>query len=148
MTAYPKPAPRRKAAPAKPTPQVRHDVIARDKSQCQWCGRVVDTSAGWYSLQHRRARGMGGTSRPESNTAANLVLVHGTGTTGCHGDIERHPLTASAAGFRIQQHDKPYSLPVFGWAGFRRVWWVFDDDGGRNQISEETAIQLLKGGTR
>lgn len=40
------------------------------------------------SVQHRRAQGMGGTSRTETNDLANLLLLCGTGTTGCHGWVE------------------------------------------------------------
>jgi len=125
--AYPKPVRRRKLAPAAPTLTVRHEVIRRDANRCRWCGLWVDTSAGWYSLQHRRARGAGGTSRPESNYAANLVLVHGTGTTGCHGDIESKPAEAAARGFRLTQQQDPRHEPII-LTGGKRLW--LDDDGG------------------
>jgi hypothetical protein len=129
---YPKPQRKRTKAPAAPTRTTRHDVIARDGSICQWCGKHCDTSTGWYSLQHRRARGLGGTSRPTANTAANLVLVHGTGTTGCHGEIESQPALAAARGFRIRQDDDPSFVPIRCWNPIWGLsWHVLDDNGGK-----------------
>lgn len=40
------------------------------------------------SVQHRRAQGMGGTSLDETHNLANLLLLCGTGVTGCHGWVE------------------------------------------------------------
>ncbi len=40
------------------------------------------------SVQHRRARAMGGTSRDDVHALPNLLLVCGDGVTGCHGWIE------------------------------------------------------------
>jgi hypothetical protein len=40
------------------------------------------------SIQHRRARGSGGSYLVESNGLDNLLVLCGTGTTGCHGWVE------------------------------------------------------------
>jgi hypothetical protein len=40
------------------------------------------------SVQHRRAQGMGGTSREDVHGLANLLIICGDGVTGCHGWIE------------------------------------------------------------
>lgn len=107
----------------------RADVIARDGNQCQWCGRYVDTAGGWYSLQHRRARGMGGSRRTETDAPANLLLVCGTGTTECHGHIEAHPREAAARGFRLEQGADPEATPYRDPAGNR---WTLDNQAGKN----------------
>ena len=99
------------------TAAVRRDVIARDGSRCQWCGRHVATESGWYSLQHRRARGMGGSRRASTDAAPNLVLVCGTGTTECHGYIEAHPQEAAARGFRISSSADPARVPLLDHSG-------------------------------
>ncbi len=44
--------------------------------------------AGRMSVQHRRAQGAGGTSLDTIHNLANLLLVCGDGTVGCHGWIE------------------------------------------------------------
>lgn len=109
-----------------PAPAVRRQVIGRDLSKCQWCGRHVRTESGWYSLQHRRARGMGGSRRQDTDRAGNLVLVCGTGTTECHGWIEAHPAEASARGFRIAAGADPARVPIVDYAGHS---WHLTDDG-------------------
>lgn len=42
------------------------------------------------SRHHRQARGMGGTTDPAIHSLANLLLICGHGTAGCHGWIEHH----------------------------------------------------------
>lgn len=100
---------------------VRRQVIERDGSRCQWCGRYVRTEAGWYSLQHRRARGMGGSRRAATDAPANLVLVCGTGTTECHGYIESHPAEAAARGFRVSSSADPARVELIDAAGRIRL---------------------------
>ncbi|QOI67674.1 HNH endonuclease [Arthrobacter phage Orcanus] len=109
-----------------PSAEVRRQVIARDLSKCQWCGRHVRTESGWYSLQHRRARGMGGSRRRETDQPANLVLVCGTGTTECHGWIEAQPAQAIARGFRIAAGARPDRVNLVDWTGRE---WILTDDG-------------------
>lgn len=108
------------------TEQVRQIVIERDNFQCQWCGGRISHP---YSLQHRRARMMGGSSLPWINEPANLVLVHGTGTTGCHGTIESNPIEAEKRGFRLGPNDSPYTTPVTDWSG---ADWYNTDQGFKN----------------
>lgn len=108
----------------------RRQVIERDSDAygtptCQWCGGAVRIP-GEYSIQHRRARGMGGSSRTETSQAANGLLVHGTGTTGCHGHIERNPEEATRRGFRLYQNDTPAGHPFIDWLGRE---WVLHNDG-------------------
>lgn len=110
------------------TVKTRKAVIERDRSICQWCGRYCDTT-GDYSLQHRRARGMGGSKRPETDLPGNLVLVHGSGTTGCHGAIESQRAEAVRRGFNVPQHLTPAKVPLLVHSGPAGRWVRFDDDG-------------------
>lgn len=112
-----------------PTPKTRRAVLARDAETCQWCGGTL--ANGWfYSLQHRRARGMGGSRVPWVNLPGNLVAVHGSGTTGCHGHIEANPKEAAARGFRLSHRETPEDLPLIDYAG---VAWILRDDGTRER---------------
>lgn len=87
-----------------PTPAVVDLVVHRDEKRCAWCGDAVWGERGTdWSLHHRRARGMGGDRRPDSNSPSNLVLVHGSGTTGCHGVIESRRAEALERGFLISK---------------------------------------------
>lgn len=104
--------------------KVRNLVLARAEGKCERCGVALDPF--FYSLQHRRARGMGGSKRPDTNSPTNLVALHGSATTGCHGFIEAHPDVARAEGMRISQVQSPALVAVLTWRGW--VW--LNHEGG------------------
>lgn len=101
-----------------PTPAVRDAVLRRDDGRCVVCFQAVAVEdgdrmrplSGWYSLQHRVARGMGG--RSVIDEPYNLLTVCGTGTTGCHGRIESNPEWARAQGYRVDSWEAPETVPV------------------------------------
>lgn len=141
---YPKPAKRKHRAPAAPTSDTRGGVIVRDQYHCQWCGKHVRIQFGEYSLQHRRARGAGGTVRTDANGAANLVLVCGSATTGCHGEIEAHPAEAARRGFRISQETDPAEIPIrcrMQTEGL--TWCLLDDDYQKGFMTMRDAEQVM-----
>lgn len=75
-------------------------VRTRDGHYCVRCGSsVLDTPS---SIHHRKPRGMGGTNNPLSYDLRNLVRLCGTGTTGCHGEIEANRAQALEDGWLIQ----------------------------------------------
>ncbi len=51
-------------------------------------GNLSRLSRGLVSIQHRLARGMGGTSREDVHNIQDLLVVCGHGTVGCHWWIE------------------------------------------------------------
>jgi hypothetical protein len=112
------------------TARTRATVIRRDEETCQFDGRDLSTRIpqGDYSLQHRRARGMGGSKDPETNDPANLVLVCGSATTGCHGYIEQHREHAIRRGFNVPQRKRPTEVALQDWHG---QWWFLEPDGTR-----------------
>lgn len=82
---------------------VDEKVIARDMGACARCGRHVahlERGMAW-SIHHRRPRGNGGTSIAWVGEAANLVILCGSGTTGCHGWAESFRGDARRAGFLV-----------------------------------------------
>ena len=98
------------------TAKTRQIVLDRDEYRCQRCGEYVGPF-GEYSIHHRRPRGMGGTKRPETDLPGNLVVLCGSGTTGCHGQVEADRLRATAAGFLVSQHADPELIPVHTFRG-------------------------------
>lgn len=95
--------------------------------RCAGCGRP-DLSA-----QHRRARGMGGTSDVTIGHPANGVALCGgamAGVLGCHGWAERHPIEAELLGWRLASGTPALGAPFYAypWAD---AWlrWVLADDG-------------------
>ena len=90
---------------------VRDQVRLRAGGACERCGRsIVNFPA---SIHHRRPRQMGGT-RENLDTLANLVVLCGSGTTGCHGYIESHRTQAIAEGWLVPRRDprQPEDVPV------------------------------------
>jgi hypothetical protein len=83
---------------------------------CIGCGRPDITA------QHRRARGMGGTSDIAIGHPANGVPLCGSGTTGCHGWTEHHPHDAELLGWRLAPGQPAIGAPfwdrLYGW----RAW--------------------------
>lgn len=103
-----------------PTSARRSTVTARAGWRCEICGTVLgwpDGSGGtWcapHSFHHRRPRGMGGTTRPDANSPANLLLLCGTGTTGCHGRVEANRAAAHQLGWLLHQTEDPTQVPAY-----------------------------------
>ena len=104
-------------------------VWIRDDGRCAYCGDPVSGARGLdYSLHHRRAAGMGGDRRPETHAAGNLVLLHGSGTTGCHGAVESRRADALARGLLVPRNAV---LPPAAHALEHAVhgWCYLADDG-------------------
>lgn len=104
-------------------------VLERDKNSCVYCGKGVSTEPGqrgmFWSIQHRDPRGAGGTSNPDVNLPSRLVVLCGSGTTGCHGWAEENRREAEALGLLLRDGDDPYTTPVSTWYGV-----AFLDDKG------------------
>jgi 5-methylcytosine-specific restriction endonuclease McrA len=93
-----------------PSDTVRQEVWDRSGGYCERCGKPVVTTA--MSVHHRRPRRMGGTTDPAVNTPANLAILCGSGTTGCHGEIESHRTEAYADGWLLHTGQDPVDVPV------------------------------------
>lgn len=83
--------------------RVREQCYSRDGAHCVRCARNVVNYPS--SLHHRKPRGMGGSRDPRSFDPRNLVLVCGSGTTGCHGWIESHRDVARSEGWLLRSLD-------------------------------------------
>lgn len=108
-----------------PDADVKRLVWKRDEGRCARCGNPLGSS---YSRQHRKPRAMGGTSRAEINCPANLVMLCGSATTGCHGWAESHRQDAAALGYLVASWQNPHEVPV--WCSYRQQWRLLDCAGG------------------
>lgn len=96
---------------------VREVVYDRDDRCCFRCG--VYAYAG--SVHHRKNASQGGRSSP-----CNLVVLCGSGTTGCHGWVTTHPIEAIREGLTVPSYGDPLLLPVLRYAS---DWRFLTDDG-------------------
>lgn len=91
-----------------PSRKVRAIVLERDGYACARCGKPAGPGIGEYSLQHRKARGVGGDS-----SIPNLLLLCGSATTSCHSEVEaRKDARDLAAGYRLESWQTPGLEPV------------------------------------
>jgi hypothetical protein len=103
---------------------VRSTILHRAGLCCEKCGTSTSDWSGW-SVHHRRPAGMGGDRRPEVKTAANGLLLCGSGVTGCHGWVESNRDEAYERGLLLRRHQIPVDEPV----QLRRGRVLLDDEG-------------------
>lgn len=107
--------------------RTRAVVQGRDGG-CFVCGAFAN------NLHHRLARGAGGSKLAHVNAPANLLLLCGSGTTGCHGWVESHRAEAYEAGLLVRRNGVllPAEVPVF--SRWRGRWFLLDDAGGLARV--------------
>lgn len=114
-----------------PTRKTRMLVLERDEYACVACGRSI--AGGFYSIQHRQARGMGGTSDRAVNSPVNLVVLCGSATTpgSCHLACEKRDEEMHARGYWLQSGEDPALVPVmvFSEHGSGLMAWLTHDGG-------------------
>jgi hypothetical protein len=111
-----------------PSRDVRALVMERDNQCCQACGAGITGRP--YSIQHRDARGMGGTSNPAANSPSNLVLVCGSATTpgSCHLACEQRDPEMHSRGFWLKRGEDPERVPVMiAGPGYLIAAWLLPD---------------------
>jgi hypothetical protein len=112
-----------------PTADARLMVMQRALSQCEKCGMPL---SGDFSIHHRKPRGMGGTRDKDINNHSNLLLLCGSGTTGCHGWVESHRLNSYERGLLLHRAEHPAETP---YQDDRGSWWTLSADGTRTRIT-------------
>lgn len=99
---------------------------------CEICG-----VHGANNAHHRVNQSQGG-----RDTLGNLLLVCGSGTTGCHGGITTHPSLARAAGYTVPSTFEPCDVPVRRWSRFtgQHETVLLDDRGGITPTNREPGV--------
>lgn len=117
-----------------PTAEVRDLVWERARGCCERCGRGLERGAGGYSLHHRRLRSAGGSHLP-----TNLVLLCGSGTTGCHGRMHANPGWAQKHGWIVPRWEDPAEVPLrLAWHGLCGLL----EDGGLELLGAQVDVEL------
>lgn len=105
-----------------PSAAVRALVIAREDGCCARCGlRGGDHVWPPHQIHHRRPRGMGGTSRKDTNSPAALLYL----CASCHARTESRRAEALDRGLLVRQTQDPAAVPVL----YRSVWVLLRPDG-------------------
>jgi len=107
-----------------PRAHVRAAVLARDGYACVRCGRACGPGIGPYSIQHRKARGVGG-----GNEMSNLILLCGSATTGCHGEVEQRAWQDEGFGYWVRSSADPKATGVLYFLRDSSVRFYLHDDG-------------------
>lgn len=121
----------------------RRYIVEACEYRCVGCGSGAD-----LTIQHRRARGMGGTTNPTIAEIVNGLVLCGSGTTGCHGWAEAHPILAELLGWRLAPGTPADGSAwwhwLYGWVcwrvhpdGFVSRGWM--DDGQVDRFAERKA---------
>lgn len=105
-------------------------VDERDQYSCVKCGAFIDGG----SRHHRQLR------RSGDHSAANLVLLCGSGTTGCHGWVHANPAASYRLGLMVHSWHDPASVPLTGARGH----FTLDREGHLNMMDTEAAVQLRR----
>lgn len=96
---------------------------------CEACAVHLGEHGG--EVQHRVARGMGGSSRPVINSVVNAALLCGAAAlrTGCHGLAESRDAGMHERGFWLRQDEDPAQVPVIlaGPHGLGAMRWLAAD---------------------
>lgn len=100
-----------------PNANTRALVLQRDDYRCIICGGLTT------QLHHRKPRSRGG-----GNSPANLILLCGSGTAGCHGFVESRREESYDHGYLLLTRDDPSEVPVhYIGVGYLGIYKLADD---------------------
>ena len=101
-------------------PKVRQQIVERCSGRCEVMTDGCTFTA--QEIHHRRARGSGGTRRPDTNLPSNALCV----CDACHRRIESHRTEALTLGWLVPQNQSPKDVPVV----YRGKRMLLNKDGG------------------
>ena len=84
---------------------MNESVWDRDGGRCFKCGKPVGENWPGYSFHHRQSRSLG------VNSPDNLILLCGSGTTGCHGWVHGHPKLSRDEGWIVSKYIAAEEIP-------------------------------------
>lgn len=108
-----------------PTREQRVQVYFRAGACCERCGDLIREGME-FSVHHRLPRGRGG-----RNELPNLVLLCGSGVTGCHGQVESQRAASYDTGWLVETGVDPAEKPVLV---INRGFVFLTDDGDYQEV--------------
>lgn len=117
-----------------------YDIATFRDMECVRCHRGVP------NRHHRQGRDR------YNSIPSNLILLCGSGTTGCHSWAHTHPADARAHGFIVSSYiavEEICEIPVLMWRRvdglvMKRTWALLDDDGGVTWIGPREARERME----
>jgi hypothetical protein len=80
---------------------------------------------------------MGGSKDETLHRPANLIVLCGSGTNGCHGWVESNRAKARELGFLIQKVESAEEIPF---QDSSQVWWKIDNNGQKTRLDMNWTI--------
>lgn len=114
---------------------VRHAFFERERERCFRCRRSLRFEGRGFewSAHHRRPRQSGGVGRPDGDLArevsaiTNCLILCGSGTTGCHGWVEKWRDIAEDIGYIVRRGiNTPTGTRIQRADG---TWWLLTESG-------------------
>lgn len=114
---------------------VREIVLMRSGGNCEvMVDKLCELNAS--TIHHRRPRGMGGSSRSDTNDADNGLAVCRV----CHNIVEHRREWSRANGFLVSQAETPGDVPVWWRCATnehkRKKMVLLDKGGGKTEVGE------------
>lgn len=118
------------------TAEQRELIFERDGWRCLACGSRDVT------MQHRRAKGMGG----RGQKAQPLTCADGLPLCALHNEQAEASMQAAALGlgWKLKRFSLLPASWVPYWDSLTRQWWVPDEGGQREWMDANTAIQRVR----
>lgn len=110
--------------------QTMNLVAARSQGVCEVSGLPIERG----HHHHRQPRGMGGTSDPAKDSAANCLHIHPM----VHEMIEKERERALKNGWLVSQQGDPEQTPV--WLAAHGGWCLLDPQGGVQALGILTTL--------
>lgn len=112
-------------------------VLHRAKFACERCKSVQNS----INIHHRTPRGMGGTRVKEINEPANLIVLCGSGTTGCHGWVESNRKEAFDLGLLVRRGQNAEVIPFTDIKGNQ---YMIYNNGEKFQIVQRPDVHPIE----
>lgn len=117
-----------------------YDIATLRDEECVRCRRGIP------NRHHRQGR------TPQNSIPSNLILLCGSGTTGCHGHVHANPAEAMRLGYIVSNYvavDRIKEVPVLLWRRIdgivmRRTWALLDDCGAVTWIGPHEAERRMR----
>jgi 5-methylcytosine-specific restriction protein A len=109
--------------------QLREALWERSEGYCEISGYPLDLET--FDAHHRRLKGMGGTSRPDTDLLSNLLALDPTIHNGGPDSMHGNPAWATPRGYLLPQTAIPHNEPVLLRGG---TWVLLRDNGGYESV--------------